>query len=133
MGKWIRVEDNTGIEKVSLAVKRDIDPDVYEWLVGLPYGKTTHFLKQAIRHYIASGGGASPRQVAPATPSPATPAPATHLPAHSYRDVAQPAVAAVAQQHQVPAAVIQPHEAGHLDEIDPETLKLMQEMNGRFG
>lgn len=55
MAKWIRAKEDTGIERISLVVRKEADPDVYDWLVGLPFGGASENIREAIRFYIQAG------------------------------------------------------------------------------
>lgn len=169
MGKWVRVKDDQGIEKVSLVVRRDVEPDVYEWLQNIPYGKVNARIKEALRFFIQSGqagaidGGMGHQKATRDTavtatamassPSVATPPALTRAPdpAPAFPDQqnlnavsAGPYPASVEQTPHVPTTnpvapsipftehVRDQTGLQLLEGVDPETLAVMQEMNGRF-
>lgn len=122
MGKWVRVKDDSGIEKVSLVVRRETDPEVYEWLQGIPYGKANAYIKAAIKAFIQEGRDpvAVPPPTARVTASP--PIRPTSPEQHITPPPSGPAIAPIpdAPEDQL------------LQNIDADSLAVMMEMNGRF-
>lgn len=125
MGKWVRVKDDSGVEKVSLVVRRDADPEVYEWLQSIPYGKANAYIKSALRSFIQEG------RESVALPRAAARAPAPPVPPSLDRQVIAPAPA---ERHGAASPAPLPETPGSqlLEGVDADTLAVMQEMDGRF-
>jgi hypothetical protein len=126
MSKWVRTGNDTGVEKVTLVIKREADPDIYDWLQTIPYGKTNAYIKAALRAAMQGGAFVPPESAAPKK---APVIPKVAVPAHPEPQ-AVPSSGAV-----LPSSVPQqnaPQVGGEALEIDPQTLALMREMEGRF-
>lgn len=113
MGKWVRVKDDSGIEKVSLVVRRDTDPEVYEWLQGIPYGKANAYIKAALKAFIEEG-----RDPVAVPPPVRSASPERHITPPSSGPV-------IAPMPDAPGAQL-------LQDIDADSLAVMREMDGRF-
>jgi len=122
MGKWVRVKDDSGIEKVSIVVRRDTDPEVYEWLQGIPYGKANAYIKAALRAYLKGDG-------VPSCPPPtAHPAP-DRCPSSIHAEAKQAHGSRIESAPEIdpPASA-----DDFLGGVDSENLALMREMATRF-
>lgn len=122
MGKWVRVKDDSGIEKVSLVVRRDTDPEVYEWLQGIPYGKANAYIKAALKAFIEEG------RVPVAVPPPAARVTATTpvRPTSPERHITPP------PSESATAPITDAPRDQLLQDIDADSLAVMMEMDGRF-
>lgn len=143
---WVRQGDPK-VARITVTIKREQDPDLFDFVQSFQYGKMTQHVKAALRLYRASQGGeipeatpvATPRRVAPA-PTLATPALDSGSPHSTARAPLAPPPLAAAPPVQTPSVAnhkgtgeltpeMDPEEAG---ELTAESLAVLQNFAAQF-